>query len=201
MQCGTGASCLRFWPLTAPKKSLTRPNLRTVAVCWRDHRGPAPTGGGARDRHDLLDGRRVWRIAQPVVPRRDPLVEPRASGAGEAPCSAGGFRDRVRGVNRSLLGRTLVGVEVVLETETPDGIRVVLPALVYAKVLEEHAAVADLDLIDRTIRCPDERRPDPRPARERFLRREGELLVLAVVEFGEVPAIIVTVFSAITERN
>ena len=49
----------------------------------------------------------------------------------------------------------------------------VLSALVYAKVLEEHSAVADLDLIDRTVREPDERRPDPRPGRERFLRREG----------------------------
>lgn len=86
------------------------------------------------------------------------------------------------------------------ETETPEGILVVLPALVYAKVLEEHAAVADLELIDRTIRSPDQRRPDPRPGRERFLRREGGLLVLAVVEFGEVPAIILTVFSAMSER-
>ena len=92
-------------------------------------------------------------------------------------------------------------MEVVLETATPDGVRVVLPALVYAKVLEEHAAVADLELIDRTIRSPDERRRDPRPGRERFLRREGRLLVLAVVEFGAVPAIIVTVFSAIPERS
>jgi hypothetical protein len=92
-------------------------------------------------------------------------------------------------------------VEIVLETETPDGIRVVLPALVYAKVLEEHAAVADLELIDRTIRSPDERRPDPRSGRERFLRRERGLLVLAVVEFGDVPAIIVTVFSASSERR
>jgi hypothetical protein len=92
-------------------------------------------------------------------------------------------------------------VEIVLETETPDGIRVVLPALVYAKVLEEHAAVADLEVIDRTIRSPDERRPDPRSGRERFLRRERDLLVLAVVEFGDVPAIIVTVFSASSDRR
>jgi hypothetical protein len=92
-------------------------------------------------------------------------------------------------------------VEFVLETATPEGIRVVLPALVYAKVLEEHASVADLDLIDRAIRSPDERRPDPRPGRERFLRRERDLMVLAVVEFGDVPAIIVTVFSAVPERN
>jgi hypothetical protein len=92
-------------------------------------------------------------------------------------------------------------VEVVLETATPEGVKVVLPALVYAKVLEEHAAVADVELIDRTIRSPDERRPDPWPGRERFLRRERSLLVLAVVEFGEVPAIIVTVFSAIPERS
>ena len=102
---------------------------------------------------------------------------------------------------RSARSRTLVGVEIVLETATPEGVRVVLPALVYAKVLEEHAAVADLELIDRTIRSPDERRPDPRPGRERFLRRERGLLVLAVVEFGEVPAIIVTVFSAIPQPS
>ncbi|MDA8069495.1 MAG: hypothetical protein M0T77_12940 [Actinomycetota bacterium] len=92
-------------------------------------------------------------------------------------------------------------MEVVLETAKPEGIRVVLPALVYAKILEQHAAVADLDLIDRTIRTPDQRRPDPRPGRERFLRREHDVLVLAVVEFGDVPAIIVTVFSAIQERG
>lgn len=92
-------------------------------------------------------------------------------------------------------------MEIVLRTATPEGVIVVLPALVYAKVVEEHAAVADLDLIDRTIRAPDERRADPRPGRERFLRRESGLLVLAVVEFGEVPAIIVTVFAAIPERD
>jgi len=38
---------------------------------------------------------------------------------------------------------------------------------------------------------------DPRPGRERVPRRERGVLVLAVVEFGEVPAIIVSVFSAI----
>ena len=87
-------------------------------------------------------------------------------------------------------------MEVVLTTETPEGIEVVLPAVVYAKLLEEHAAVADLDMIDRTVREPHARRPDPRPGRERFFRRENDLWILAVVEFGEVPAIIVTVFSA-----
>jgi hypothetical protein len=63
-------------------------------------------------------------------------------------------------------------VEIVLTTSTPDGVTVVLPALVYAKFLEEHAAVADLALIDRTVRMPDERQMDPRPDRERFLRRK-----------------------------
>lgn len=87
-------------------------------------------------------------------------------------------------------------MEIVLRTETPEGVPVVLFAVVYAKILEEHAAVADLGLIDRTIREPDDRRPDPRPGRERFFRQEAGLWVLAVVEFGEVPAIIVTVFSA-----
>jgi hypothetical protein len=59
-------------------------------------------------------------------------------------------------------------VEIVLRTETPEG----------------------------TVRDPDERRPDARPGRERFFRHENDLWVLAVVEFGERPAIIVTVFSA-----
>jgi len=77
-------------------------------------------------------------------------------------------------------------VEIVLRTATPEGIPVVLPAVVYAKVLEEHPAVADLDLIDRTVRMPDARRPDVRPGRERFLRHEVGVWVLAVVEFGEV---------------
>jgi hypothetical protein len=87
-------------------------------------------------------------------------------------------------------------VGIVLRTATPEGIEVVLFEIVYAKILEEHAAVADLALIDRTVREPDERRPDPRPGRERFFRREAGIWVLAVVEFGERPAIIVTVFSA-----
>lgn len=77
-------------------------------------------------------------------------------------------------------------VEIVLRTGTADGVEVVLSALVYAKILKEHAAVADLALIDRTIREPDERRPDVRPRRERFFCREGGIRVLAVVEFGEV---------------
>lgn len=94
---------------------------------------------------------------------------------------------------------TLAAVEIVLQTETPEGIAVVLPALVYAKIVEEHAAVADLALIDRAIRQPDQRRPDTRPGRERFFRREADLRVLAVVELGEVPAIIVTVFA--TDRR
>jgi hypothetical protein len=50
--------------------------------------------------------------------------------------------------------------------------------------------------IDRTIRQPEARRPDPRPGRERFFRHEAGIWVLAVVEFGDTPAIIVTVFSA-----
>jgi hypothetical protein len=74
-------------------------------------------------------------------------------------------------------------------------------ALVYAKILEEHAAVADLELIDRTVREPDERRPDPRPRRERFLRAERGPLVLVVVDYEGIPAIIVTVFSADRDRG
>ncbi len=87
-------------------------------------------------------------------------------------------------------------MDVVLRTRTPERTEVVLFAIVYAKILEEHSAVADFDLIDRTIREPDERRPDPRVGRERFFRQEGDVWVLAVVDFLGVPAIIVTVFSA-----
>lgn len=90
----------------------------------------------------------------------------------------------------------LAPVDVVLRTATPEGIAVVLPAVVYAKVLEEHSAVADLELIDRTVRMPDARRPDVRPGRERFFRHETGIWVLVVIEFGDVPAIIVTVFAA-----
>jgi hypothetical protein len=68
----------------------------------------------------------------------------------------------------------------------------VLFAIVYAKICEQHAAVADPAMIDRTIREPDRRRPDPRPGRERFFRRDAAIWVLAVVEFGEPPGIIVT---------
>ncbi len=83
-----------------------------------------------------------------------------------------------------------------LTTATPEGVTVVLPALVYAKILEEHPTVANLEWIERTVRMPEERHQDPRPGRERFFRREGGFWVLVVVEFGDVPAIIVTVFSA-----
>jgi hypothetical protein len=37
----------------------------------------------------------------------------------------------------------------------PDGVEVVLPAIVYAKILEEHAAVADLGLIGRAAGSGD----------------------------------------------
>ena len=87
-------------------------------------------------------------------------------------------------------------MEIVLRTRTPEGTEGILSALVYAKILEEHPAVADLELIDRTVHEPDERRPDPRPGRERFFRREDSLWVLAVVDFDGIPAMIVTVFSA-----
>jgi hypothetical protein len=87
-------------------------------------------------------------------------------------------------------------VEIVLRTETPEGIEVVLLAIVYAKIVEEHSAVADLELIDRCVRHPDTRMPDPRPARERFFRQEPGGWVLAVLDLAETPAIIVTVFLA-----
>jgi hypothetical protein len=87
-------------------------------------------------------------------------------------------------------------MEIVLRTETTDGIEVVLPAIVYAKILEEHTAVADLDLIDRSVRRPDGRRSDRQPGRKRFFRKEAVGWALAVVDFDVAPAIIVTVFLA-----
>jgi hypothetical protein len=83
-------------------------------------------------------------------------ARPRETGSGSRLAGS-----RVRRLRQSSV------VEIVLRTETPEGIAVVLPAVVYAKILEEHAAVADLDLIDRTVRTPDDRRPDARPGRER----------------------------------
>lgn len=86
-------------------------------------------------------------------------------------------------------------MEIVLRAATPEGVEVVLSALVYAKILEEHASVADLTLISRTIGQPDARPPDVRPNRERFFKqKDRRTWVLAVVEFEQVPAIIVTVF-------
>jgi hypothetical protein len=79
---------------------------------------------------------------------------------------------------------------------TPQGVEVVLPAIIYAKIVEQHAAVADLELIDRTIQDPHHRRPDVRPGRERFFRREGDLWVLVVVEFSEALRSSVTAFLA-----
>jgi hypothetical protein len=87
-------------------------------------------------------------------------------------------------------------VEIVLRTETAEGLEVVLFALVYAKIVDEHKAVADLRLIDRAVRAPDKRRADLRPGRERFFRKEAAGWVLAVVDFEVAPAIIVTVFLA-----
>lgn len=45
-------------------------------------------------------------------------------------------------------------MEIVLRTQTPEGVEVVLPALVYAKVREEHAAVADLGLMTARSASP-----------------------------------------------
>jgi hypothetical protein len=44
-------------------------------------------------------------------------------------------------------------VETVLTTATPEGVTVVLPALVYAKILGEHPTVANLEWIERTYGC------------------------------------------------
>lgn len=88
-----------------------------------------------------------------------------------------------------------MAVEVVLTTRSPEGAAVILPAIVWAKVLEEHDEVADLELIDRTVRDPHAREEDPLPDRERFYRREQGAWTVVVVHFALVPAIIVTAFT------
>jgi hypothetical protein len=64
-------------------------------------------------------------------------------------------------------------VEVVLRTSTPEGIEVVLPALVYAKIVEEHRAVADLGLIDRPFAGPTTGGPIRGQAASGFSGRKG----------------------------
>jgi hypothetical protein len=91
-------------------------------------------------------------------------------------------------------------VEIVLRTETPEGIEVALPAIRYAKILEEHPEAADLGLIDRTIRWPDLRQPDPLPCREQFFRDDGRRMIRVVVDFAEIPAIIVTAFDELSDQ-
>lgn len=86
-------------------------------------------------------------------------------------------------------------MESVLDTRTPEGIQVVLPAIVWAKVLTEHAEVADLDLIDRVVRDPHAREPDPLPRRERLYRRERGAWALVVISYAPEPAVIVTAFT------
>lgn len=86
-------------------------------------------------------------------------------------------------------------MEAVLVTRTPEGVEVALPAIVWAKVLDEHAQVADLDLIDRVVRDPHAREPDPLPDRERLYRREGRAWTMVVVSYAPKPAIIVTAFT------
>jgi hypothetical protein len=97
----------------------------------------------------------------------------------------------------------LSGIAIIVRSRAdrrtqPDsqGVEVVRPAVIDAKIVEQHAAVADPELIDRTSQDPHHRRPDVRPGRERFFRREGDLRVLVVGEFSEVPAITVAAFLA-----
>ncbi len=71
--------------------------------------------------------------------------------------------------------------------------------LVYAKILRSTRRLPTSTSSTAPFVNPDERRTDPRPGRERFFRREGDLWVLAVVDFEGIPAIIDTVFS--TERR
>jgi hypothetical protein len=69
----------------------------------------------------------------------------------------------------------LPGIAIIVRSRAdrrtqPDsqGVEVVLPAIIYAKIVEQHAAVADLELIDRTIQGPHHRRPDVRPGPRAF---------------------------------
>ena len=86
--------------------------------------------------------------------------------------------------------------EVVAETTTADGVRVVLFADTWRDhIVAGHAELAPhLDAALSTVASPDHREPDDRPPRERFFKRDAgpSRWLMVVIDFSDTPARIVT---------
>ena len=83
------------------------------------------------------------------------------------------------------------------EAVDPDGRRVVLDAAGWRHIVDEHPELAPhREAVLATVACPDHRSSDPRPRRERFWRRGlgPSRWLMVVVEFGAVPARVVTAY-------
>jgi hypothetical protein len=87
-------------------------------------------------------------------------------------------------------------VQIVLRSRTPQGVEVVLPAIIHAKIVEQHAAVADSNSSTgpSRIRITGDRTCD-RAASVSFVVRVISGF-WSWVTFSEVPAIIVTAINA-----
>ena len=83
------------------------------------------------------------------------------------------------------------------ETVDPDGRRVVLDVAGWQHIVDEHGEIAaHREAVLATIAAPDHRRSDPRPGRERYWRRGSgpSRWLMVVVDFGSVPARVVTAY-------
>jgi len=149
------------------------------------HRSPLPVAPPAPQlfQERLLLGPRPLLL--PLVPLNEAprsVVQP--SAPGRAPSASGAIPQK-----STAFGTTAAAAAGASASAMPR-----MPAVRVAR--RSLATSLNIDGLRWTIRRPDIRRPDPRPGRERFFRRDRGIWVLAVVEFGELPAIIVTVFSA-----
>ncbi len=87
---------------------------------------------------------------------------------------------------------------VLAEALDPDKRRVVLDESGWAHVLDEHGEMeAHRDAVIATVSAPQHRRPDPRPARERYWRRGlgPSRWLLVVIDFSDDPARVVTAYA------
>jgi hypothetical protein len=91
-----------------------------------------------------------------------------------------------------------VRLSVLAQTVDPDKRTVVLDEEGWEHILHEHAEPALYrDEIIATVRAPGHRSPDPRPRRDRYYRIDlgASRWLLAVVDFDETPARIVTAYA------
>jgi len=89
-------------------------------------------------------------------------------------------------------------LSVIAETIDPDGRPVVLDPDGWDHILHEHRELAPYrEEIMATVSAPDDRRPDPRPGRERYYQRDvgPSRWLFVVVHFNEMPARIVTAYA------